>query len=163
MRGEEGFTLLEVTITLVMMSIGLLALVGTLSSMIELGDDRLTEIRQSVEVQNVITTIQTTPFEEISTAYASGTGITQLWCDPSGVVHDSDPGNAVATATIEVFSDESAVPTSFGGNTVGLDLDASGTIDGEVTDYQVLPVRITISHPNDPGVPDEVTAVILRP
>ncbi len=56
------------------------------------------------------------------------------------------------------------MPADFGTGAIGLDLDGSGAIEeGECDAPRVLPVRITIRHPREPGVSDAIVNCLLRP
>lgn len=162
-RGE-GFTLLEMTVALTMLSVGVLALAGTLGSTMELGDDRLTEIQKSVHMQNALVIVESIDFDQIAATFGAGSGNEQFWCDATGQIWFSDPGDSIAVGSIQVFDEEDAVPISFADTTVGLDLNANGVIDsGTVTDYQILPLRIILAYPNNPGTTNEVGEFFIRP
>ena len=161
---RAGFTLIEVMIAISLISVGLVALGGTLSSTIRLGDQRLSEIRKSVHAQSVITHLQTLELAELLTLHGPGGEGESLWFDSAGSVHTGASTQAVASGTIEVWTVESEVPADFGTGAIGLDLDGSGAIEeGECDAPRVLPVRITIRHPREPGVSDAIVNCLLRP
>ena len=163
-RSECGFSLVELIIALTVLSVGILALAGTLGSSMRLGNDRTSEIQRAIHVQNVRNTIAAIPFDEIGATFGPGSGNEEFWCTGLGQVLFNDPGDAVTSGSIEVFTDESSVPETFGAPNEQLDLNANGTIDAApVTDYRILPVRISLGTSGDPASPIEVEEFLLRP
>lgn len=163
-RGERGFSIVELVIALTVLSVGILALAGTLGSSMRLGSDRTSEIQRAIHLQNVRNIIAGVPFDEIGATFGSGSGNQEFWCTELGQVLFNDPGDAVSGGSIEVFTDETSIPDSFGATDEKLDLNANGTIDAApVTDYRILPVRILLATTGDPASPTEVEEFLLRP
>jgi prepilin-type N-terminal cleavage/methylation domain-containing protein len=163
-NNRQGFTLVEMVIALTIFSVGILGLAATFGSMARAGQDREREIRNSAIMSNTLSVFESVPFEEIAAAFGPGSGRDQFWCDPAGEVWFAKPGDVSAIGEIEIFDEESGIPTSFAGLTFGLDLNGNGTVEaGVVSDYQILPVRVTVTFPNDLGTQPFVNEFFLRP
>lgn len=161
---SQGFTLIEMVMALSILSVGILGLAATYGSMLRAGEDREREIRSVAILSNASSALESVPFEEIARSFGPGSGQDQFWCDSDGEVWFAMPADFVAVGTIEIFNDESVIPATFSGLSPGIDLNANGTVEvGGVDDYQLLPVRVSVSYPNDPGARTHVSEFLLRP
>ncbi len=143
---SEGFTLIEFAMALTIFSVGVLGTVATFGSLNNLGDQRELEVSRSTILRNAIATLQTVDYADVPASFGTGSGQESFWCRSDGSVVFTDPGDAIGVGQYILFVDESAIPTAFADLFLGFDLNGNGVIEnGPVTDYRLLPVRITIS------------------
>ena len=95
--------------------------------------------------RSIFATLQSDDFDDLTTDYGSGTPIPQFWVLSTGDITVANPGNAAVSGTITFFPDESSIPASFAALGSSYDLNNNGSIDGVVTDYRILPTRITLT------------------
>lgn len=144
MRNEQGFTLVELTISLTVLAVGVLGTAATFGSLVKIGDERTQETSRSVVLRNAIATLQSVAFEDAPTVYDPQSSV--FACLPDGTVVLQDVPEAIGKGVFQFYTDEGAIPAGFADLPQGFDLNGNGLIDaGPVTDYRLLPVRITLS------------------
>lgn len=144
MSRERGFTLLELTFSMVVLAVGVLATAATLGSLTKMGDERTVESQRTILLRNAIAILKEAPFEDAVEVFSGQTS--QFVCHPDGSVTFTPSEDSTGVGTFEFFTNEQSVPESFADLSSGFDLNGNGVIDATpVDDYRVLPVRITIS------------------
>lgn len=147
---QGGFTLLEIAAAATLLVVGVLSLAATFLSTSRLYEDNRDTRIVATALRNVVETLRGEDFLTLTQNYGSGTANPQFWVGDDGVVSFVDPGDAHISGTILFFADESAIPSEFADLTGGFDLNADGVItSGAITDYEVLPTRITFAISND--------------
>ena len=159
---DGGFTLVEVVLALTILSVGVLGLAASFGSMAGAGEDREREIRNQTIIDNALSALRGVDFVSVVAEFGSASDQAAFWCTEDGSVVFADPGDSVATGSILLFDDESTVPVSFADAAQGLDLNGNGTIEsGAITDYRILPVRVTVTYPDETGIDPWVNEFFL--
>ncbi len=162
MDRQGGWSFVELTAAITLLLLGVL---GVASSF--LGTTRLSEtVRDNnilgVATRNVIESLRTDMFSAVADRFGPGSGREGFWIGPDGSVTFTDPGNSIATGTITLYNDESAIPSCFGDLSGGFDLNANGTIEtGPITGYWILPIQINLSMTRPDGTRNVTVNFIL--
>ena len=144
MRNEQGFTLVELTISITVLAVGVLGTAATFGSLAKIGDERTQETSRSVVLRNAIATLQTVDFADAPTLFDPT--VQTFECLPDGTVILDESPDAIGKGRFQFFTDEGSIPDGFADLPGGFDLNGNGVIDaGAVSDFRLLPVRITIA------------------
>lgn len=144
-----GTTFVELLATGFILATGILGLMGSFAASSRMSAAIQANDLCTVCTRSLVSVLRAVPYAAIADEFGAGTAQEVFWCDTSGFVHFDTPeehgATALATGRLEVFVDESDVPSDFLGSLGGLDLDGDGTISsGPCAGYRVLPVRATI-------------------
>ena len=152
-----GFSFVELTVALLLLVVAVTALVTGFVNSTRLSEDTRTTAILTVGMRNLIETLRDVPLENVPAQFGLGSGQNQCWCNTEGEISFADPGDAIASGTLEFFNTESAIPAEFATMGVGFDLNGNGVVETTpVTDCQVLPVRLTMTTLN-PNTPRQMT------
>lgn len=159
---QAGWSLIELMIAISFLLVGLMSLILGYHNAFRLDENARDQHLMKLACNNMIAEAQAVPLSTVTTQFGSGSGKENFWCGQDDRICFADPGNALATGQITFFTNESAMPLSWSGFSGGLDLNGNGIIDsGSVTDYRILPTRITITANRPDGVRTFTTDFIL--
>ena len=149
---EEGVLLLELTMALSLLLVGLLALMATFAINFKATRDVVERDEARVALENVTETLRNHSFQDVYNDYnGSAIGVPAL--------KGTSGGNAAITVTCHV--NELSIPAEFG---PVLDIDDSGALDNTNCSaaYSMLPVQLTLSYMTDHGTETSRVFLVLR-
>jgi len=159
---QSGWSLIELMIAITFLLVGLVSLIVGYHNAFRLDENARDQHLMKLVCSNMIAEAQAVPLSTVTTAFGVGSTKENFWCGQDERIYYGDPGNALATGQITFFTSEAAMPLSWSGFSGGLDLNGNGIIDiVPVTDYRILPARITITANRPDGVRTFTTDFIL--
>ncbi len=141
---EAGFGVLEVLAALLIAVIGVLAFVGSIAKTSAIARDTLLNDQATAAIRNVMEEMREADFAGLKLLYEPGGEREEFWVGADGAVIYVEPDDVVGHGTIAIHTDESAIPAGFADFGGECDLNRDGDIDGDVSDYKMLPVRVSL-------------------
>jgi type II secretory pathway pseudopilin PulG len=169
---EGGFSIVELGASLTLLIFGLLSMAVGFHGATRLADSTRDNYLLHMATRNMVAELQGATFETLTTEYGAGSGKEDFWVgllDPVNqavgeVVYSAPVQTTTRTAagSIQFFTGEQTMPTTWTGVSGGVDLDFDGNVSGtSATDYQILPVRLDIVVPGADGPRTLVQDIIL--
>ena len=142
----RGTSLAEIAMAISVLTLAVTALVGTSLADTRLAEEKVEQALLTTACRNLVETLEAQEFSELTENYGTGTLQPRFWASEHGEISFTDSTDAVVTGLIELFDDETMVPSDFPSPNSFFDLNSNGSLDsGRVSDYDVLPMRLTIS------------------